>query len=249
MATVTNTITKPGGEVAPRATVIIELVAGTEITSGFVTATDAEVLGRYTFSAGDDGTWSKTLTANSDLTPANTMYRITEQAVGDADSRTVWYVVVPAGVGTHPVVDIRYDPVTAVPTVDPSNEVDAAEITASTDPLAVSSALTLVAAPGLTVTVPDLARPVYLSTECSLNPSVTGVVTLSIAPVGSTVITSSVGGTNTSIAAATNLGCFARARLPAHSAGDYGVFVSGASGTITVVAADYSPARITALAV
>lgn len=249
MATVTNTVTKPGGDVATLATVIIELVAGVEITSGFVSATNVEILGRNTFSAGVDGTWSKSLTANSDLTPANTMYRVTEQAVGDPDSRTIRYIVVPAGAGTHPVATIEYLPVTAVPTVEPSNEVDAAEITTSTAALAVSSALTLVAAPGLTVTVPDLARPVYLATECSLNPSVTGVVTLSIAPVGSTVITQGVGGTNKSITAATAEGCFARARLPAHSAGDYGVFVSGASGTITVVAAAYSPARITALEV
>lgn len=249
MATVTNTITKPGGAVAPLATVIVELVAGATITAGFVTATNVEILGRDTFSAGVDGTWSKSLTANSELTPTGTMYRVTEQAVGDALSTTVRYIVVPAGAGTHPVRTIEYAPVTAVPAAPPSNEIDVARLITSTAALAVSSPFTLVAVPGLTVTVTDLVQPVYLAADCSLNASVAGLVSLVIAPAGSTLVTQGVGGANKTIGAAVNEGCFARARLDPGTPGDYGVFVAGASGTITVIAADYGPALFTALAV
>jgi hypothetical protein len=251
VATVTNTVTKPGGDVATLATVIIELVAGVEITSGFVSATNVEILGRNTFSAGTDGTWSKSLTANSELTPTGTMYRVTEQAVGDAESRTVRYIVVPAGAGTHPVRTIEYAPVTAVPGVAPSNEVDHAEITANVTGLALTNNLTLVPIPGTEVTVPAGTRVHLLHAHVEAQCATAGVYcAVYLAPVGSTIITSAIGRASIrSNAVNVDESAEVWARLAAGVAGDYQAFVSAASGTWQVSAAAFAPVFARALAV
>jgi len=80
MATVTNTVKLPDGTTPSRVDVTIELVTSAHVrTSGWVTANGNTVLSaaRPTVTA---GVWSADLTPNANITPAGTVYKVTEVA-------------------------------------------------------------------------------------------------------------------------------------------------------------------------
>lgn len=98
MATVTNTITLPGGGTPTHCAVEIELIASStgSPAAGWVTATDVTILARYRPTV-TDGEWSADLTPNDDIDPSGTVYKVTEYA---DKTRVVNYVDVGSGGGT-----------------------------------------------------------------------------------------------------------------------------------------------------
>lgn len=102
MPTVTNTIHLPDGQVARKGRARLQLIASTDVdhAPGWYAGTDVAVLGTNTVTLDADGTWSADLIANDDpdLTPAGTVYRVTE-TVPTHDNPAVYYIDVPVSPG------------------------------------------------------------------------------------------------------------------------------------------------------
>ena len=79
MPVVYNTLNVPGGDVARRAKVRLQLIASTTVDNspGWVDATDVTILSTTAPTVDSAGYWSATLTGNADITPANSVYRVT----------------------------------------------------------------------------------------------------------------------------------------------------------------------------
>lgn len=143
-------------------------------------------------------------------------------------------------------------PVT-LPTTESSNELDVAELASSSGAIAVTAGFGMVAVPNLIVTVPDIARPVYLDANAAVLHSLATAADrgIAIAAVGSTLLGQDKGRTQIRLTIANTVatGLFARGRLAAHSPGDYQMFVFGETGNVTVNGDGGNPARLVALAV
>lgn len=229
---------------APNAEVRITLVgAGGRPITGRVVATNKKIVGtsRLTYDNGginSEGIWSANLVPNSNIIPANTTYLI-EREVG-CDVPQI-FVSVPASGGPFEASTIEDDPLNSIePSVLAQHaadlslhgggiELDYAELT--TTVTVTGGAVALGNIPALQITVPDLARPVYLYGRLYLA-TVSGAgaqdVTIGIAN------SAFVAGSQINALAALDLAFFegvdddtiptvlaAFARLPAHSPGDY----------------------------
>lgn len=247
MPTVTGKIANP--DLTGRtASVSFELVdQNNQPVRAFKTSTDETIVGPQPAPL-TDGTYEIVLPDNAGLNPADTYWARSIHLYGQTVTDRL---LVPVGGGPYDEEDILAGPLTPLPTTVPSNEVDEASIAANITGLALNNALIPVALAGLTVTVPDLSRPVYLRASAVIQCGTANVVgNLLIAPVGSTLITQGIGGQPKRVtAAAIGEGVIAEGRLPANSPGEYGAFISAGSGTWDIVAAAYSPARIYVLAV
>jgi len=73
---VTNDPVNPGQQPYARGPVHIKLVTGTDGGAGYTSA--GSIIGTFTTQTDASGNWSATLTPNSQLTPANTHYEVTE---------------------------------------------------------------------------------------------------------------------------------------------------------------------------
>lgn len=128
-------------------------------------------------------------------------------------------------------------------------EVDYAEITANTSPLAIST-LTLTAIAGLVVTVPTLLRPVYLAAQVHMRHSVASATAAALfARVGETNLNNARGPAYvTHRATGANVTACAFYRVPAGTtAGDWQVFLTGDAGNVTVIASTIAPSSIRAV--
>ncbi len=106
MPVVTSEIQKPGGAAASETRVIIELVGeGGRRVLGYV-ASGFVVEGSLLADVSTDGVWTVTLVANPLITPAGTMYRVSEFVDGVV---LVQYITVPDDVGPYFVEDILED--------------------------------------------------------------------------------------------------------------------------------------------
>lgn len=160
---------------APNAEVRITLVgAGGRPITGRVVSTGKKIVGtsRLTYDNGgitSAGIWSASLVSNTDILPANTTYLI-EREVG-CDTPAI-FVSVPASGGPFEASTIEDDPLNSIePSVLAQHaadlslhgggiELDFADLT--TTVTVTGGALALGNVPALQITVPDLARPVYL---------------------------------------------------------------------------------------
>lgn len=106
MPTVSNTVTRPGGGAWEACRVRIRLYSATDGTleAAYDVAADRTVVGELYLLTDDTGLWSTTLQANSTITPANTVYEVTE-AIGDK-AAVSYYVSVPNGAGPYWTGDI-----------------------------------------------------------------------------------------------------------------------------------------------
>lgn len=98
------------GDVAPipaHGRVVVQLWGTDQPVTGFVGAT--QITGEYQTATLADGSWSIVLDAgNSEITPANTVYRIVY--LNGTITFSTFYVIVPAGGGSYDVDDILSSP-------------------------------------------------------------------------------------------------------------------------------------------
>ena len=108
MPVVTNTIKRPDGTAYTSGRVVIELAGenGRPLSGGYVSASDYTIESAYTIESLTAGVWSQSLVANSLISPAGTVWRVTEQVDG---RNHVYYLTVPDGAGPYFVEDILTD--------------------------------------------------------------------------------------------------------------------------------------------
>jgi hypothetical protein len=100
--TVQNVVTDAAGNTIVGARVTIDLVAGDAQDPGYTGSTS--VIRAYATTSGAAGVWSVVLAGNASLTPADTYYRVTEQAPGSRAK--ISYISVPSSGGPYDVADI-----------------------------------------------------------------------------------------------------------------------------------------------
>ena len=94
MATIFNNIERVAGA-AESALVTITLMWDTTVSPvAKVEDEDAMIQGSYGTSTDLDGNWSVALTANDDITPVDSVYKITER-ITQGNATTTYYVSVP----------------------------------------------------------------------------------------------------------------------------------------------------------
>ena len=97
MATVFNNIDKVAGDPQISALVTIELVWDKRVSPvAKIEDEDTMVQGYYGTGTDDDGRWSVSLTANDEITPADSVYKILER-ISQGDVTTEYYISVPQG--------------------------------------------------------------------------------------------------------------------------------------------------------
>lgn len=112
MATIFNTLTDPSGNPLARAYVEAR-VAVEDTTHVYRPAQEVSLASRSRAYTDANGRWELDLTANSEITPDNTVYEILE--VPQAGSFRISYIVVPTGSGVHWLEDLLVDPPDALP--------------------------------------------------------------------------------------------------------------------------------------
>lgn len=197
-----------------------------------------------------EGDYLVTLAPNTQIEPPGTRWQRT--VLIGANEGPQLSMVVPVGGGPYNEHTIRDEAVDALPVPEPSNEVDAAERTSN---LTVGSfnGFNIIAVTGMVVTVPDINRPCYIDCQLWMEHAATANANLAtmIGVTGLTTIgTQIAAGIGFVGAQGKETSPFARARIPAHSPGDYQAYVySDTSGNVTTIASTANPLRITVLAV
>jgi len=245
MTQVTGTITYPDGSPAQGASVQFVLVGAAR---AFVSADDETVVGTQPTKTADTlGEYTIDLPANTAMAPGGTRWRRHVSARGIVP----FYddLIVPVSGGPYAEEDILAEPLPALPTLGAVTEVDYSEIVTANSAVAVNT-LAIASVPNIVVTVPDLAEVCYLLGAVGVKHSVANAnVALAIGPTGLT---------SGQIALAKGAGwaqCGAigavstiplRARIPAHSPGDYQLYINGTAGNATVEAQEFAPSSLAA---
>lgn len=225
--------------------------AGNHVTQAWDTGTGNRVIAGYEdFDLDAEGDYQVTLAPNTQIEPSGTRWR---RIVLDGGTEGPGLsMVVPVGGGPYNEHTIRDEAVDALPTPEPSNEEDAAERTSN---LTVGSfnGFNIIAVTGMVVTVPDLDRPCYVDCQLWMEHAATANANLAtmIAVTGKDTIGQQVAaGIGFVGAQGKETSPFARARIPAHSPGDYQAYVySDTSGNVTLIASTANPLKISVLAV
>jgi hypothetical protein len=254
--TVTGRIVKPSGTAggpANKTRVRFRLVDSTSVPvyQAWDTGTGNRVItGDEDFGLDAEGDYSVNLAPNTDLVPAGTRWRrvvLYGSVEGPALS-----MVVPVGGGPYNEHTIRDEAAAPLPVPEPSNELDSAERTSN---LTVGSfnGFNIIAVTGMVVTVPDIARPCYIDCQLWMEHAATANANLAtmIGVTGLTTIgTQIAAGIGFVGAAGKETSPSARARIPAHTPGDYQAYVySDTAGNVNTIASTASPLLITVLAV
>lgn len=112
MPTVNNTVYNPNGDAVEGAKVEIELVYNSASQAVAIDSDNDRIIsGTYSTLTDSDGEWSATLVANEDITPASSVYKVTERI---ANVNTVYYISVPAD-GATPAPNWIGDILTTAP--------------------------------------------------------------------------------------------------------------------------------------
>jgi hypothetical protein len=256
MPDVTGRVVKPSGTAggpANHTRVRFRLVdaAGNRVRQAWDTGTANRVItGDEDLGLDAEGDYLVTLAPNTQIEPSGTRWQ--RVVLDGATEGPTLSMVVPVGGGPYNEHVIRDEAVTPLPVPEPSNEVDAAERTSN---LTVGSfnGFNIIAVTGMVVTVPDLDRPCYIDCQLWMEHAATANANLAtmIGVTGLTTIGTQVAaGIGFVGAQGKETSPFARARVPAHSPGDYQAYVySDTSGNVTTIASEASPLRITVLAV
>src|SRR5687767_7908773 len=154
MPTLQETINVPGAVAADDVTVTLELWDG---TPGDGVAAGVRIGGpAYAYGA----SWSITnVVANTAIEPAGTVYRATRTWPG-LDDPLADYISMPASGGPYRVDELLTDPPDDLPTLEPTNELDVAEITTNLT-LTGFNGFNILPVPGMTVTKPEEDRPCW----------------------------------------------------------------------------------------
>lgn len=249
MTTITETVLTPGDAPLSRGTVKIDVV-GTNADPVTAFRPDGTIVHELDLALDSNGAWARDLDPTSVLQPSGVLYRRRINIDGIPAATDIFDA--PAS-GTFQLGDVLETPPGALPSASPSNEVDVAEeVTSDITGLATGGVLQLIAVPGIVVTVPDLARPVWIMAQAVLDfDNAPASIACAIAAPGSSALGQQIafagGVTNidTDLVSQT-----AWALLPAHSPGDRQMFVwASIGGSIDVRVANVSPARIAVLAV
>lgn len=217
---------------------------------GKTVSTGKAIVGERLLSTGNGisnaGVWSMDLVPNSDILPAGTTYRV-ERRVAQC-SAYVSFITVPVTGGPFEAFTREDDPLgTITPSAlsahasDPSLhgggiEIAFASISSSVTVTGTGGGLFTAAVPGLLVTVPDLARPVYLIGHIPAIQPGGGPAEASfgIYPQANTGIFAALDGVPVpDMDTVTHRTVDPFARLPAHSAGDYVIAGTGSGGNLT----------------
>lgn len=256
MPDVTGRIVLPSGTAGGPATKLrtrFRLVdaAGNKVRQAWDTSASNRVIVDYEDRELDaEGDYTVTLAPNTQIEPSGTRWQRTV-LIGANEGPTL-SMVVPVGGGPYNEHTIRDEAADALPVPEPSNEVDVAERTSG---LTVGSfnGFNIIAVTGMVVTVPDLNRPCYIDCQLWMEHAATANANLAtmIGATGLTTIgTQIAAGIGFVGAQGKETSPFARARIPAHSPGDYQAYVySDTSGNVTLIASSANPLRISVLAV
>lgn len=259
MPTVTGRVVKPSGGSAGagRVRVRFRLVDsnGRHVTQAWDTNAGRVIVDYEDVDLDAEGDYTIDLPANVDIEPAGTRWsRVVMLRGNEGPARSL---IVPAGGGPYDELDILDEAVDPLPTPEPSNELDAAEVTSPVTGLTGDFGLKAIA--NTVVTVPQLARPVYLFGVAPLQLSADDEVCgAAIAPTGSTSLAEAVATHQAQRGGDPPVGgllgdpvltCSPWARLPANSPGDYQLFAYASAGTVDVEASQSGPARLVVLGV
>jgi hypothetical protein len=221
---------------------VLELVdgLGNPVRNAYETATGRAIGGSEPATLNSDGTWTLTVPGHDGITPSGTYWR--KRAIHEGEPASEATLLLPNTGGPYNEDDIAVD-LGAVPAPVPTNQVDYAEITANVTGLALSSNLVLVPIPGVTVTVPASSRTHMVHAHVEAQCATAGLqCTVFLAPVGSTPITAGIGrATIRSNAVNVDESAEVWGKIGPGAGGDYGAFLSAASGTWQVSAATFAP--------
>lgn len=260
MPDVTGRIVLPSGTAGGPATKLrsrFRLVdaAGNHVRQAWDTSAGNRVIVDYEDRELDtEGDYTVTLAPNTQIEPSGTRWQRTV-LIGKNEGPQL-SMVVPVGGGPYNEHTIRDEPADPLPVPEPSNELDVAERTSGLT-VGTFNGFNIHGVTGMVVTVPDLDRPCYIDCQLWMEHAATANANLAtmIAVAGlvdpNNIIGTQVGaGTGFVGAQGKETSPFARARIPAHSPGDYQAYVySDTSGNVTLIANSASPLRISVLAV
>lgn len=248
MITVMEDLDLPGSGTPPALIEITLWGAGRPVV-GREVSTGKYIAGTKRIVPNNDGIWSAELVSNLDIIPEGTTYQI-KHLLGCDNIES--YISVPITGGPFTPQQIEVDAMNSVAapalSIHASDlllhgggiELDYADIVS--DIVVTGTGSTYAAIPGLVVTVPDVARPVYLYGQVSLTQQSGGPTAATVALVAGTLATP---GIFASLDAETRNGLVttvdqaAKAqlmvRLAPHSGGDYQMGARGNSSNFTVV--------------
>ncbi|HMJ74750.1 MAG TPA: hypothetical protein VK507_02200 [Iamia sp.] len=209
------------------------------------------IVGETVLTTGDGinnaGVWSLDLPPSSDILPPGTTWRI-ERSVPGCGIYPVSFLTVPVTGGPYDAFELEDDPMGSItPTALAAHAADQAlhgggleiafaSISSTVTITGTGGGLFTAAVPGLLVTVPDLARPVYLFGHIPgiQPPGGPAEASFGIYPQANTGIFAALDGVPVpDMDTTTHRTVDPFARLPAHSAGDYVIAGSGSSGNLT----------------
>lgn len=212
------------------------------------------------------GRWETELVGNADIEPAGTQYRIQRSS---ASMSSVSCIIVPSSGGPYSTRELLVDPLDPLPTAEPSNELDVAELFVNSPVVTGDTGLHLVPVEDMIVTVPDVNQPVYIEVDSQLriaNDQLPAIASAAVAPAGTEQIQIDEADMfgprpmpilgDLPVDAAVAL----RHRLEPNSPGDWQLYISAHDNTdigfgipsavpVRVSAADHVPTRMTVLAV
>lgn len=139
----------------------------------------------------EQGYWELDLVGNNYINPPGTVYRIRRKTSDGMVADTC--ISVPVTGGPYEVSGLDINPPSAIPTADPSNELDAVELGVGVVPLGPFDGTSILPIPGMVVSVPDVDRVCWLWAQLRMEHTVANVnVETVIAVPGSTLITEAV---------------------------------------------------------
>lgn len=250
MTTVYEDLDLPNGGTPQPAEVRIRLAgAQGRPVAGRVISTGKTIVGTLQLRTGagitESGIWEADLPGNSDITPDGTTWLV-ERKVGC--DRFEMYIDVPVTGGPYEASTLEADP---LGTITPSAlsghasdvalhgggiEVDFKAVTTSVTVTGTGGGLFATTVAGTMVTIPDLARPVYLFAHGPVIQPSGGPAEQSwgIYPASTTGVFFALDSTLPPDIDTTNTRTFdLMARLPPHSAGNYVIAATGTSGNLT----------------
>lgn len=254
MPTVTGRAVLPSGTGAAQRNTRVRFrlvdADGSRVAQAWDTNAGRLIVGDEDLGLDAEGDYSIDLPANTHIEPTGTRWsRVVLLRGTEGPARSL---VVPVGGGPYDEHAILDEAVDALPVPEPSNELDVAERTSGLT-LGSFNGFNIIAVTGMVVSVPDINRPCYIDTQLWMEHAATANANLAtmIGVTGlSTIGTQTATGIGFVGAQGKETSPFARARIPAHSPGDYQAYgYSDTSGNVTLIATEANPARITVLGV
>jgi hypothetical protein len=224
MPTVNGSLTYPSLTGRPVSAAIDLVDADGVPLRAFKSDTDKTVIGPQPLDVAADGTYTIDLPGNTALNPSGTRYRRRIHLPGGPPIDD--YLVVPATGGPYFEEDILAAPVDPIPEPIPSNLIDSVELTATFTATGINiGAIVLV--PLSIVTVPDVAQPVLLRGRGPVlcTSATSKSIVMGIVPAGGASAAALDRAQAFAMHTAVPLTLQPEVLLPAHTPGDYQLFL------------------------